>query len=171
MKTAKEIVDAIMADLLEKRPDLRPYYEADKAAQGKVEGFAETCLRQFREALAGCEPPKPPEPVDRSQRELVSGKPEATDPSYREHKENGQQRDFVLTAEERGKGYVRPVRRSYVHQVCGTLTTMSQAIAQTYARDPHFYSGTFCVGCQAHFAVGEDGKFVWADDENQKVGT
>lgn len=110
--------------------------------------------------------------VDRNARVLVSGKPEATDPNYREHKENGQQRDYVvLTAEERAKGFVRPVRRSYVHQVCGALTTMSQAIAETYARDPYFYSGTFCVGCGKHFPVGEDGEFVWADDEKQKVGT
>ena len=82
----------------------------------------------------------------------------------------GQQQGYVVLAEEeRAKGFVRPVRRSYVHLKCGTLTTMSQVLAETYARDPFFYSGTFCCGCRAHFPVGEDGEFVW-DGTNEKVG-
>lgn len=44
---------------------------------------------------------------------------------------------------------------------CGGVTTMSRAIAETYARDPKFYGGTFCVHCGRHFPVAE---FVWADD-------
>lgn len=83
----------------------------------------------------------------------------------------GMQRDYiVLSEEERAKGLVRPVRRSYLHQKCGTVTTMGQSLAETYARDPRFYSGTFCCGCGAHFPVGPDGEFVWADT-NEKVGT
>ena len=54
---------------------------------------------------------------------------------------------------------------------CGTVTTMGQALAETYARAPDFYSGTFCAGCGAHFPVGENGEFVWLDDPTQKVGT
>lgn len=93
-------------------------------------------------------------------------------PAHREIKpESGQQRDYVVLAEEeRAKGYVRPVRRSYVHLKCGVQTTMAQSIAETYARDPGFYGGTFCVGCRAHFPVGADGEFVWAGTE-EKVGT
>src|ERR1700680_2403026 len=54
----------------------------------------------------------------------------------------GQQRDYVgLSDEERAKGFVRPVRRSYMHQKCGGVTTMGQTLAETYARDPSFYSG------------------------------
>lgn len=53
---------------------------------------------------------------------------------------------------------------------CGGVTTMSQAIAETYARDPKFYGATFCCICQAHFRVGADGEFVWLDD-NSRVGT
>jgi hypothetical protein len=35
---------------------------------------------------------------------------------YKEIKDNGQQRDYlVLSEEERGKGFIRPVRRSYIH--------------------------------------------------------
>uniref|UniRef100_UPI0013DC75B6 hypothetical protein n=1 Tax=Stenotrophomonas maltophilia TaxID=40324 RepID=UPI0013DC75B6 len=63
----------------------------------------------------------------------------------------GQQKGYVVLSEaERAKGFVRPVRDSYVHQTCGTLTKMSNALAETYARDPYFYSGTFCAGCRSH---------------------
>lgn len=83
----------------------------------------------------------------------------------------GQQKGYVvLSEEERGKGFARPVRRSYVHEKCGVVTTMGQALAETYARDPYFYSGTFCCGCGAHFPVGEDGEFVW-DGTSEKVGS
>lgn len=94
---------------------------------------------------------------------------------YPEHRDinpaTGQQRDYVVLAEEeRAKGFVRPVRRSYMHLKCGSLTTMAQSIAETYARDPYHYSGTFCCACRSHFPVGEDGEFVW-DGTNEKVGT
>lgn len=113
-------------------------------------------------------------PVDRSQQQLVSGEPVPEDRSHVELKENGQQKDYVvLTPEERAKGFVRPVRRSYRHTKCGGVTTMGQAIAETYARDPSFYSGTFCCACGAHFPVatyGQEGEFVWIDD-GTKVGS
>lgn len=83
----------------------------------------------------------------------------------------GMQKGYVvLSAEERGKGFVRPVRRSYVHEKCGVVTTMGLALAETYARDPSFYGGTFCAGCRSHFPVGADGEFVW-DGTTEKVGT
>lgn len=84
---------------------------------------------------------------------------------------DGMQKEYlVLPDEERAKGFVRPVRRTYRHLTCGTTTTMGQAIAETYARDPHFYGGTFCVNCRGHFPVGEDGEFVWYGTD-EKVGT
>ena len=84
---------------------------------------------------------------------------------------SGMQKDYlVLSKEERAKGFVRPVRETYVHQRCGVETVMSQAIAETYARNPHFYGGTFCVTCRAHFPVGHDGEFTWSDGSG-KVGT
>ena len=122
-------------------------------------------------------------PVDRTARELVSGAAVPEDQSHTALKPNGQQQDYiVLSAEERAKGFVRPVRRSYQHvgipapkhplrdlsaeqshladefakfeeypkgerrstgrywtqaeidsidKGCGTITTMSQAIAET----------------------------------------
>lgn len=133
---------------------------------------------------------------------------------------------LVLSAEERVKGFVRPVRRSYRHvgiagpqsslqditaeqkewwkddldpfvkfepypvggsgtrpgrfwtqsrldsvgKGCGTVTTMGQALAETYARDFRFYGATYCCGCQKHRPVGEDGEFVW-EGTDIRVGT
>lgn len=120
---------------------------------------------------------------------------------------------LVLSDEERAKGFLRPVRTSYVHvgisapqfplrdltedeqerygeygyvkfeeypeevhglgrfwtqeqldsvgKGCGVVTTMAQAIAETYARNPQFYGATFCAGCNTHLPVGEHGEFVW----------
>jgi hypothetical protein len=81
-----------------------------------------------------------------------------------------QDKYLVLSDEERAKGFVRPVRKAYVHQKCGSVTTMGTALAETYARDPKFYSGTFCATCRAHFPVGTDGEFIW-DGTQEKVGT
>jgi hypothetical protein len=152
---------------------------------------------------------------------FVDGRPVTED--HAELQANGQQRDYVvLSAEERAKGFVRPVRLSYVHvgkrapanlrelteeererysefgyvkfepygedrapvlgkfwtQVelnrvrdgCGTVTTMAREIAETYARKPTFYSGTFCAKCRRHLPVGEDGEFVW-HGTSERVGT
>lgn len=130
---------------------------------------------------------------------------------------------LVLSEEERAKGFVRPVRRSYRHvgragprypvrdltpeerelwkdggyakfepypeeqrpavgrywtqkqldsigKGCGTVTTMGQALAETYARQPGFYGATFCVYCSKHLPVGADGEFVWEGAE-ERVGT
>ncbi len=98
-------------------------------------------------------------PVDRSARELINGLPENAMPDYREIDATGMQKSYVvLSAAERAKGFVRPVRRSYQHKTCGTVTTMGLALAETYARDPKFYSGTFCAACRAHFDLSQ---FVW----------
>jgi len=52
---------------------------------------------------------------------------------------------------------------------CGAVTTMGAAIAETYAAQPDFYTGTFCVACGKHYPVGAEGEFVWLD--GSKVGT
>lgn len=159
-------------------------------------------------------------PVDRDQRTLTDGSP--VTPDHRELRPNGQQKAYVvLSVEERARGFVRPVRRSYKHvgppgpqhplrdltpeeearwgrehgyvkfeeypqpqarggrfwtqerldkigKGCGVVTTMGQALAETWARDIGFYSGTFCCGCGTHLPVEE---FVWLDDPNQRLGT
>jgi hypothetical protein len=137
-----------------------------------------------------------------------------------EDRGDGQQKGYVVLCEsERAKGFVRPVRSSYIHvgrrpkyelreltakelqehqaegythyekfppemhpslgrywtardlkSGCGTLTKMGQALSETYARDPGFYSGTFCCRCGSHFPVGADGEFVW-EGTSERVGT
>jgi hypothetical protein len=47
---------------------------------------------------------------------------------------------------------------------------MGQALAETYARQPDFYSATFCCACGAHFPVGEHGEFVWEGTRDERVG-
>lgn len=68
---------------------------------------------------------------------------------------------LVLTDEERARGFVEPVRTAYHHVECGTVTTMNTAIAESYARKPSFYDGTYCAQCRCHPAVGE---FRWVED-------
>mgnify|MGYP003385323992 CR=1 FL=1 len=101
---------------------------------------------------------------------LTDGSP--VTPDHREiNPATGMQKGYVVLSDsERAKGFVRPVRRTYVHSKCGVPTTMGQAIAETYARQPNFYSGTFCCGCGTHFPVGEDGEFIW-QGTSEKVGT
>lgn len=93
---------------------------------------------------------------------------------------------LVLSDRERAAGFVRPVRTTYVHvgidgheidpnnparhgrtgDACGAATTMSQRIAETYARQPDFYGSTYCVGCRMHRPVAE---FRW--DDGSVVGS
>lgn len=73
---------------------------------------------------------------------------------------------LVLSDEERSKGFIRPVRLSYKHKLCGSVTKMNQAIAETYAINPKFYGATYCCNCRKHLAVSE---FVW--DDGSEVGS
>ena len=151
--------------------------------------------------------------TDEPKRCMLSGKPET--PDHREiDPETGLQKDYVvLCPDERAKGFVRPVRRSYIHvgirpkyplrdltaeeqerykqygyikyeaypssespkcgrfwtgkdlhSGCGHVTTMALALAETYARDPKFYSGTFCAHCRVHLPLEQ---FVWAGTDEQ----
>lgn len=122
--------------------------------------------------------------VDRTQRVLTDGSP--VTPDHLEiNPHTGQQKGYVvLTPEERSKGFVRPVRATYTHVGkitrmvndsngmewdqriggCGTDTTMGLSIAETYARDPKFYTGTFCCFCRKHLPLDE---FVWEGTEEQ----
>lgn len=95
-----------------------------------------------------------------------------------------------MSDEERAKGFVRPVRDSYMHLhrvlrqegsqdylvPCGCVTTMGRALAETYARDPSFYGGTFCAGCGKHFSLVEAVNnervrmFAWEPKDGSFVG-
>jgi hypothetical protein len=106
---------------------------------------------------------------------LTDGSPVPENRSHTTLRPDGQQEGYVvLSPSERSKGFVRPYRDTYRHLKCGKITTMSQSIAETYARDPYFYSGTFCATCRSHFPIGEDGEFVWYEMNGTigpKVGT
>lgn len=122
--------------------------------------------------------------MDDRKRTLADGSP-VTDDYLDIDPRTGQQKDYVVLAEEeRQKGFQRPVRRSYVHVgknpemdgivlirpdegACGTRTVMALSIAETYARDPDFYGGTFCACCRMHFPVDE---FVW-EGTCERVGS
>ena len=98
-----------------------------------------------------------------SDRQLTTGEPVPEDGSHLELGPNGQQKAYVvLTPEERAKGFVKPVRHSYIHDTCGSLTSMGNALSETYARNPYFYSGTFCCWCGTHFPLSQ---FHWSDGE------
>lgn len=101
-------------------------------------------------------------------RQLTDGSPVPEDYSHTQLRPDGQQLGYVvLSAEERAKGFVRPLRHSYVHKVCGSSTRMATSIAETYAREPKFYSGTFCCHCRTHFPLDQ---FVWEGTE-ERVGS
>jgi len=51
---------------------------------------------------------------------------------------------------------------------CGTKTLIVREIAETYARDPHFYGSTWCIGCRKHLPVNE---FIWDDGSEELVGS
>ena len=114
-------------------------------------------------------------PVDRSCRVLTDGSQVPEDGSHTALRSDGQQQGYVVLCDkERAKGFVRPYRDAYRHLKCGKITTMGNKIAETYARDPGFYTGTFCSTCRAHFPVGEAGEFVWYEMDGSigpKVGT
>lgn len=76
----------------------------------------------------------------------------------------GQNEKYLVLPEEARKeqGFVRPYRDAYIHNTCGSLTTMGVALSETYARNPKFYGSTFCVKCNNHFPVNE---FKWTDGE------
>lgn len=74
---------------------------------------------------------------------------------------------LVLSDDERAKGFVRPYVENYVHARelggCGSVTHMGRALSETYAAKPTFYGATYCVHCDMHKRVGEDGEFFWSD--------
>ena len=98
-------------------------------------------------------------PVDRSERILTSGEREIDRPDYREiDSSTGMQKSYVvLSAEERAKGFVQPVRRTYTHKTYGSHTTMDIVLAETYAR-------TFCAMRAADCPLDQ---FVWTGTDLQ----
>lgn len=94
-----------------------------------------------------------------------------SDPGLHEIGSDGMQEKYLVLPDDEGlTDFIRPYRDRYKHLVCGGVTTMGRAIAETYAKSPLFYGGTYCAICHDHFPVGKDGQFVWEQD-GSKVGT
>ena len=75
-------------------------------------------------------------PVDRSARVLTDGS-EVTDDHREINPLTGQQKGYVvLSAEERAKGFVKPVRRTYRHSACGSTTTMGIVLLRMFKPFP-----------------------------------
>jgi hypothetical protein len=96
------------------------------------------------------------------------------DPGIQKLRGDGQQEAYlVLSDEERAKGVIVPFRRVTRHLACGTVTTIPVACAETYARNPYFYGGTFCCHCGKHFDLRDKTtgrhNFVW-DEDGTPVG-
>jgi hypothetical protein len=53
---------------------------------------------------------------------------------------------------------------------CGSVTTMNEAIAATYARSPAFYGATYCCQCMRHLPVGAHGEFTWIEADGSEAG-
>ena len=90
-------------------------------------------------------------------------------------KDTGMQESYlVMSDQERNKGFIRPLRLTYYHQTCGSKTTMSRPLAETYAVKPEFYGATYCASCKQHRPVGHEGEFFWVHNgtiTDERVGT
>jgi hypothetical protein len=74
---------------------------------------------------------------------------------------------LVLSAEERAKGFIRPLYRAYIHHdpECGAVTRMGLELCETYRANPQFYGATYCCRCRLHRPVGAEGEFTWVDEQ------
>lgn len=77
---------------------------------------------------------------------------------YGEQREDGQYENYPTVDE--GEFEQEP-RDSYVHGECGTVTTMRGDLPESVARDPEYYTKTYCAGCQEHVPVEE---VHWEED-------
>lgn len=84
--------------------------------------------------------------------------PPPDDFDYGEKGEDGQYENYPTIDEGE---FEQPVRRTYRHEECDTTTSMREDIAESVARDPEYYSKTFCHGCGKHVPVDE---VHWEED-------
>lgn len=83
---------------------------------------------------------------------------------YGEKKEDGQYENYPTIDE--GEFEQEP-RSTYIHvDGCGKATTMSKSLVKSVARNPDYYSHTFCSGCTEHVPVEE---VQWKDGESWKA--
>lgn len=65
------------------------------------------------------------------------------------------------SAAETAAGFVRRLRFTCRHEVCGQITVLAPADAEQLARDPASFSHLACSTCGTYQAAS---MFVWAED-------
>lgn len=91
----------------------------------------------------------------------MSDRPDDFD--YGEQREDGQYEDYPTIDDGE---FVQAVRAYYTHTECGSRTHMSKSLAESVARNPEYYTKTYCAGCQEHVPVSE---VEWGDGEDWVV--
>lgn len=87
-----------------------------------------------------------------------------TDFDYGEQQADGQYEKYPTIDD--GEFEQKP-RKAYVHvDGCGELTRMTGSLPESVARDPEYYSKTYCAGCKTHVPVEE---VEWKDGEDWVV--
>lgn len=131
-------------------------------ASERSKGF----VRPYRDAYKHVGPPGPTFPIRKLTKEEQKYYNESEDSWFEAYPDNH-------PSESTGKFWSQE-ELDKVGTGCQKITTMGRAIAETYSRDPYFYSGTFCLHCKKHFPVGEYGEFVWYEMDGSigpRVGT
>jgi hypothetical protein len=95
---------------------------------------------------------------------MPSDGPPPEDFDYGEKRPDGQYENYPTIDE--GEFEQEP-RDTYIHvDGCGSRTTMTGDLPESVARDPTYYTKTFCTGCGTHVPVGE---VEWEDGEDWVV--
>lgn len=79
---------------------------------------------------------------------------------YGERKEDGQYENHPTIDEGE---FQQPVKMVYIHETCNGATNMSRKIAESIARDPEYYTKTFCYQCGDYYPVEQ---FRWESGED-----
>lgn len=82
---------------------------------------------------------------------------------YGEKRPDGQYENYPTIDEG---AFEQEPRDTYIHETCGSKTTMTGDLPESVARDPEWYTRTFCAGCGEHVPV-ED--VEWEDGEDWVV--
>lgn len=81
-------------------------------------------------------------------------------------------REEVREFKKRAKTFVRPLRRYYIHLLCGGATQLGDAVAEMWAANHQCLGGAHCQRCRDGFPlVNAQGlrAFIWEDGTG--VGT
>lgn len=80
---------------------------------------------------------------------------------YGDKKDDGQFERYPIKTEGELKN---TLLRQYRHMECKGVTTLSEHIAETFAKYPKYYTHTFCSTCLNHFPVHQ---FDWITTEGR----